>query len=110
MSANPSQLDFADWFSVVSAAIVSGILSAMGWFAASKRKLVERIGKTEELMKELSEKHANHATQLAVLQQCQKTTEERLEAINETTRDTNQDLKKLNETLTQVLLKMQKDD
>ena len=109
MALEHAKLDLADWFSVIATAILSGISAAMGWFSYTKRKLVERIEGTEAAMKTLSKDYAEHGTQLAVLKTCQENTEKRLDEIGETTRDTNQNLKELNQTLTQVLLKIQKD-
>lgn len=105
--ADPTRLDFADWFSVVATAIVSGIGGAMAWFASSKRDLYKKFAALEDNMKGFDAMHADHNTSLAVLQTCQRNTEERLEAIVETTHDTNQSLKELSQTVTQVLIAIQ---
>ena len=58
-------------------------------------------------MKSWQDMHADHNTDLAVLKTCQENTEQRLNEINETTRDTNQSLKEVSQTVTQVLLALQ---
>ena len=105
--SNPDKLDFADWFSVVGTAIISGIGGAMAWFNYNKRQLNERMEHMEDQMKTWQEKQATHTTSLAVLQTCQENTERQLEQISETTRDTNENLKELGNTITQILLKVQ---
>jgi len=105
--ADPSKLDFADWFSVVVAAVLSGMAGAMGWFRGSKKDLESRMLEVETDMRNWDKANADHQTQLAVLQTCQSNTQERLGSIDETTRDTNQSLKELSQTVTQVLLAIQ---
>ena len=106
--ADPTKLDFADWFALVATAILSGIGGAMGWFSASKRRMHDRITGVETAMREWHEKHADHTTEIAVMKSCQENTAERLETINQTTRDTNESLKELSQTVTQVLIALQK--
>ena len=98
--ADPTKLDFADWFAVVSAGILSGVGGAMAWFNSSKKDIHRRLESVEDSM-------SGHHTNLAVLQSCQENTEKRLDEIGETTRDTNQSLKELSQTVTQVLLAIQ---
>lgn len=105
--ADPTKLDFADWFSVVGTAIVSGIGGAMAWFSSSKRRMHGRINSLEAAMILWNEKHAVHTTEIAVVQTCQENTAKQLELINETTRDTNASIKELSQTITQVLLAVQ---
>ena len=100
--ADPNKLDFADWFSIVGTAIISGIGGAMAWFASSKRELQRRLTLVEDEMN-------GHKTNLAVLQTCQENTEKRLDEIGETTRDTNQSLKEMNQTITQLLMMLKKE-
>lgn len=101
--ASPDKLDFADWFSIIATAMISGIGAAMAWFSSSKREMQKRMTAVEGTMQE-------HATNLAVLKTCQENTESRLNEISETTRDTNQNLKELSQTMTQVLLSMKSKD
>lgn len=98
--ADPTKLDFADWFSVVAAGILSGVGGAMAWFNSSKKELYRRVADMECTMN-------GHVTHLAVLETCQENTQKRLEEIVETTRDTNMNLKELSQTVTQVLLAIQ---
>ena len=109
--ADPSKLDFADWFTVIATAITGGIAagigSAMAWFNKSKQELHTKMTTMEGEMRKWDEAHADHNTQLAVMQNCQKNTEDRLDTIGETTRDTNENLKELSKTMTDVLLAMQ---
>jgi hypothetical protein len=105
--ADPSKLDFSDWFALISASILAGISGAMGWFSRTKRIMDERISKVEVSMRSWDGKHAEHSRDLAVVQTCQENTEKQLEAIVITTRDTNENLKELSNTVTQVLLAIQ---
>jgi hypothetical protein len=98
--ANPTTFDFADWFSVVATAILSGVGGAMAWFNSTKKEINRRLESVEDSM-------SGHDTNLAVLQTCQENTEKRLDEIGETTRDTNQSLKDLSQTMTQALLALQ---
>ena len=97
--ANPDKLDFADWFSIVGTALVTGIGGAMAWFNRSKRDIYTKLESMEDTVKD-------HATNLAVLQTSQENTEHRLEEIVETTRDTNHTVKELGQTIMQLLLDM----
>ena len=58
-------------------------------------------------MKNWHNKHAVHDTDIAVVKTCQENTSEQLAKINETTRDTNENLKELSQQMTQMLLAMQ---
>jgi ABC-type Zn2+ transport system substrate-binding protein/surface adhesin len=105
--ADPTKLDFSDWFTVVVAGIISGLGGAMAWFNSSNNKLHARLDIMEADMRQWDEKHAAHATEIAVVQTCQENTAQQLEAISATTRDTNENLKELSQTVTQVLLAIQ---
>lgn len=95
--ADPTKFDFADWFSVVATALLSGVGGAMAWFNSTKKDIHRRLHSMETSM-------TDHHTNLAVLQTCQENTEKRLDEIGETTRDTNQSLKELSQMMTQALL------
>jgi ABC-type nickel/cobalt efflux system permease component RcnA len=105
--ADPSKLDFSDWFAVVSAALVSGVGAAMAWFSAGKNRMNARLDFLEADMRQWDQKHADHTTEIAVVQTCQENTARQLEEIGITTRDTNENLKELSQTVTQVLLAIQ---
>lgn len=105
--ADPSRLDYSDWLSIVGASVVSGIGAAMAWFNSSKNRLNARLDFVEADMRKWDESHAQHTTEIAIVKTCQENTAERLEAINQTTRDTNENVKELNQTVTQVLLALQ---
>ena len=109
--ADPSKLDFADWFTVIATAITGGIAagigSAMAWFNKSKQELHTKMTTMEGEMRKWDEAHADHNTQLAVIQNCQKNTENNLEAISLTTRDTNEKIEVLNQTVMKALLAIQ---
>jgi hypothetical protein len=105
--ADPTKLDFADWFSVVVAAIVSGVGAAMAWFSGSKRRIHGKIADVEAAMTLWNDRHAKHSTDIAVIETCQENTAKQLESISLTTRDTNENLKELSQTVTQVLLAIQ---
>ena len=105
--ADPTRLDFSDWFAVVATGIVSGIGGAMAWFNSSKHRLHTRMTEMEQTMGTWNEKHAHHSTDIAVVQTCQENTAKQLELIGITTRDTNENLKELSQTVTQVLLAIQ---
>ena len=102
-----SKLDFADWFTVVATALVSGIGGAMAWFNSSNNKRDARMDFLEADMRNWDAAHADHKTQLAVIQNCQKNTENNLEAISLTTRDTNEKIEVLNQTVMKALLAIQ---
>lgn len=97
--ADPSKLDFSDWFAVAVAAIVSGMVGAMGWFSSTSRKLDERIMGVEAEMREWDAKQAAHSTDLAVVKTCQENTAERLAEITEATHATNHKLDRLIDAL-----------
>jgi septal ring factor EnvC (AmiA/AmiB activator) len=105
--ADPSKFDLSDWFSVIvtsiASGIVAGITSAMGWFRRTKLDMYDRITLVEGEMRDWNESHAKHETQLAVMQTCQQNTEERLDAIDRTTRDTNQNLQELSKTIVTLI-------
>ena len=105
--ADPTKLDFADWFSVVATAIVSGVAGAMAFFRQSNAKRDARSEQVRVEMAEWDKQQATHTTQLAVLTNCQENTSEALTEIKATTRDTNEALKELSTTLTQALLSIQ---
>ena len=97
--ADPSKLDFSDWFAVAVAAIISGMAGAMGWFSSTTRKFDERIMGVEAEMHKWDAKHAVHSTDLAVVKTCQENTAERLAEITEATHDTNHKLDRLIDAL-----------
>ena len=102
-----SKLDFADWFTVVATALVSGVGGAMAWFNSSNNKRDARMDFLEADMRKWDESHAKHSTEIAVMETCQENTARQLESIGQTTRDTNENLKELSQTVTQVLLAIQ---
>lgn len=105
---DPRSLDIGDWVGLAGTALLAGIGGAMAWFRTSTAKLHARMQTVEDEMKEWDRLHAAHTTQLAVVETCQQNTAERLGKIDETTRDTNAKIEHLNETLTQVLLAIQR--
>jgi hypothetical protein len=105
--ADPSKLDFSDWFSVVATSLVAGMGAALGFFRTSNNKRDTRIRQVEDAMRQWDERHATHTTDIAVIETCQENTAKQLEAIGVTTRDTNENLKELSQTVTQVLLAIQ---
>lgn len=96
-------LDVGDWIGIVGV-IGGGVGTLLAWFRSSQKKIHDRIDHVEGDMKDWDKLHADHATQLAVVKTCQENTRANLETIQETTRDTNANLKDLAETVTQVLL------
>lgn len=105
--ADPSKLDLSDWISVIGASVLSGVGAAAAWFNSSKNRLHARLDFVEADMRKWDEAHAIHTTEIAIVKTCQENTAERLELINQTTRDTNENVKELNQTVTQVLLALQ---
>lgn len=105
--ADPSRLDITDWFAVVAGGILSGLGSAFVWFSNSKRRIHDRLTTVEHTMTGWSDKHAQHTTDIAVIETCAQNTAKQLEAISLTTRDTNEKLECLSGTITQVLLALQ---
>ena len=105
--ADPAKLDISDWVSVIGSAVVAGIGASMAWFISSKNRLHARLDFVEADMRKWDEAHAGHTTDIAIMKTCQENTAERLETINQTTRDTNENLKELSQTVTQVLLALQ---
>jgi len=105
--ADPSKLDLSDWISIIGSSIIAGVGGAMAWFNGSKNKLHARLDFLEADMRKWDESHADHSTQIAVLTNCQDNTEKSLVQIKETTRDTNESIKDLSKTVTQVLLSIQ---
>ena len=73
----------------------------MAWFRGEKRKLNDRVQKVEELC-------TGQQTQLTVLRICQENTQERLEEIRQTSRDTNEKLSDVQTTLTEVAMEIHK--
>jgi hypothetical protein len=105
--ADPSKFDLSDWISIIGASALSGIGAAMAWFNSSKNRLNARLDFVEADMRKWDESHAGHTTEIAIVKTCQENTAERLEIINQTTRDTNENMKELSQTITQVLLALQ---
>lgn len=105
--ADLSKIDFADWFAVVVGGMVSGVGAAMAWFSSSKRRMHDRLSAMDCVMAGWNDRHAKHTTDIAVIQTCQESTAKQLDAIGITTRDTNENLKELSQTITQVLLAIQ---
>jgi len=105
--ADPSKLDLSDWVSIIGSSCIAGVGAAMAWFNGSKNKLHARLDFLEADMRKWDESHAKHSTEIAVVQTCQENTAMQLEAIGLTTRDTNENLKELSQTVTQVLLAIQ---
>lgn len=105
--ADPSKLDFSDWFAVAVAALISGVGGAMAWFSASTTRMTTRLDTMEADMEQWDQKHATHDTDIAVVKTCQENTARQLEEIRVTTRDTNENLKALSQTVTQALLAFQ---
>jgi septal ring factor EnvC (AmiA/AmiB activator) len=96
--ADPHGLDLGNWALELAMAAVVAVL---GWAMAvlnRGRQLTER--RLDDLEKETGA----HETQLAVVQNCQINTERRLTEIKDVTRDTNEKLHELANTLTDVLL------
>lgn len=104
--ANVSPLDAGEWVGIIGL-IGGGIGALAALFRSNNGKIHGRIDGVEVEMKEWDKLHADHATQLAVVKVCQENTRDRLEKIDETTRDSNQNLKDLSETVTKVLLAIQ---
>lgn len=79
------KLDFADWFAVIAAAIITGIGGAMAWFNGTKKVILARVDTMEEVVNA-------HVTQLAVIQANQFHITNRLEEIRQMTQATSQKL------------------
>jgi hypothetical protein len=92
---------------VVATALVSGVGGAMAWFNSSNNKRDARMDFLEADMRNWDAAHAKHSTDIAVIETCQEATAKHLESIWQTTRDTNENLKELSQTVTQVLLALQ---
>lgn len=81
--SDPSKLEFGDWVQVAVGSILSGTGAAMAWFSGEKKIINARMAKMEGDMKCWSESHAEHNTQLAVLETCQQNTSERLDELTD---------------------------
>lgn len=73
----------------------------MAWFNGHKKAIDARVASVECDV-------IGHTTSIAVVQSCQENTRQRLDEICETTRDTNQSLKELSQTITQLALWIKK--
>lgn len=80
----------------------------MAWFRGEKKSMNEKIAILRTSMDDYERAHAEHATQIAVLETCQKNTELRLDSISEVTVDTNRKIDGLHDTLTDVLLTLKR--
>ena len=96
--------------SAILAGIVSGISGAMAWFRRSKAAIHQRINDVEDAMRlkiqEVEDITHIHTTDLAVVKTNQTNHLDRLDLIQEMTRDTNQKVDALARTLTDVLLEI----
>ena len=81
--SDPAKLDFSDWLQVAVGSMVSGIAAAMAWFSGEKRVMHDRMDKMEGAMRCWDESQSDHKTQLAVLETCQRNTEERLDELTD---------------------------
>ena len=97
--AEPAGISLGEWLALGGSVVLSALGGALGGMKYGKAQLQLQIGRLGDTMND-------HATELAVLKTCQANTEERLSEIRETTRDTNQEIKQLNQNLTQILLAM----
>jgi chromosome segregation ATPase len=80
----------------------------MAWFRGEKRAINDRIITLRVTMDNYEKAQAEHVTQIAVLETCQKNTEARLDTITEVTGDTNRKIDGLHDTLTDVLLTLKR--
>ena len=102
--SDPVKLDASDWLAATVTGVVAGVGGAMAWFAGSKNKLTARMDAQEVRMNIHTEKHFSHETQLAVIHTNQDHLSHRLDEIRECTRDTNDKITTLTETVTQILM------
>jgi chromosome segregation ATPase len=102
--ADPSKLDFADWFAVVTTGLVTGIGGAMAWFSHQTKKMDERMGQVEENAEKWDARHAEHVTQLAVIHTNQDHMTERLDEIRTAANSTNEKLDELAGNIVKVLM------
>lgn len=75
------KLDIGDWIALGVTSTVAGVGAAMGWFKSSNNKRDQKTNPLETRMEKYEEVRANQAIQLAVLETCQATIQEKLEEI-----------------------------
>lgn len=81
----PPGFDWGEWVTIITASvfgsILAGIGAAMAWFRGEKKQLRSDMTALSQRMGEYDDKHAAHATEIAVIQTCQQSTEKQLEVI-----------------------------
>ena len=97
MNSSPG-LDLGNW---VLELLTAAVIAAMGWIVAAFNRSKHQI---EARVDALERDTGTHDTRLAVAQTCQENTERRLTEIKETTKDTNEKLDTLSNTLTAMLV------
>ena len=73
--------DINDWIRDAVIGTVSGVTGAFAWFRGEKIILHERMNKMEGAMKCYDLGRAEHATQIAVLEQCNENMTERFDRL-----------------------------
>lgn len=104
--ASPPSWDVGEWIGVIGLLSV-GIGALASLFRGNNKKIHDRITEVEDTVKEATKTVNDHAVQLERVTTCQENTRDRLEKIDETTKETHQEMKSLSETVTKVLLAIQ---
>lgn len=104
--ADLKSLDVGEWVGILGL-VSAAIGTAAAWFRSSQNKVHVRIDFVEAEMKEWSKVNAAQDVQLERVKTCQENTRITLDDLKDTTKDTNEKVSKLSETVTQVLLALQ---
>jgi len=71
---NEPPLTMGEWLAVTVTSAIAGMGGAMAWFSNSKKELNTRMTEMEGKMEGFTDMHAEHNTQLAVIENCQMNT------------------------------------
>lgn len=88
-----------EWLAVTVTSSIAGMGGAMAWFNKSKQELHTRMTEMECKMEGFTEMHAEHNTQLAVIENCQMNTASTLFELKGLHADMN---KKLDDVLKEI--------
>lgn len=89
---------------IVATATLAGIAGAMGWFRSQRLKIETDVNTLRAEMRSQMDDHHDNDRDIAVLKIEIRNNVERLEEINESTKETNRKLDQLSSTLTNVLM------
>lgn len=93
-----------EFIALVGAAILAGIGGAMAWFRSQRKEIEADMDDLRCEMRSQVDEHRTNDRDIAVLQTEIRNNVERLDEINDATKETNRKLDKLSDALTNVLM------